>query len=61
MADAQGTEHGKTLGRDTRTVSLLTLVSRVMGLVRDLVTVRIFGDTAVGSAVAAGVLLALTK
>ncbi len=31
----------------------LTLVSRVLGLVRDLVTVRVFGDTAVGSAFAA--------
>jgi putative peptidoglycan lipid II flippase len=41
------------LGRDVRTVSGLTLVSRVTGLVRDLVTVRIFGDGAVGSAFAA--------
>lgn len=41
------------MGRDTRTVAGLTLVSRVMGLVRDLVTVRVFGDTAVGSAFAA--------
>ena len=31
----------------------LTLVSRVLGLARDLVTVRVFGDTAVGSAFAA--------
>lgn len=31
----------------------LTLVSRVLGLCRDLVTVRVFGDTAVGSAFAA--------
>lgn len=31
----------------------LTLVSRVLGLVRDLVTVRVFGDTFVGSAFAA--------
>lgn len=42
-----------TLGRDTRTVAGLTLASRVMGLARDLVTVRVFGDTAVGSAFAA--------
>lgn len=31
----------------------MTLVSRVLGLVRDLVTVRVFGDTFVGSAFAA--------
>jgi len=41
------------IGKDTRTVAGLTLVSRVFGLVRDLVTVRVFGDTAVGSAFAA--------
>jgi len=41
------------LGRDVRTVSGLTLVSRLTGLVRDLVTVRIFGDGAVASAFAA--------
>ncbi len=34
-------------------VAGLTLVSRVLGLVRDLVTVRVFGDTFVGSAFAA--------
>jgi len=34
-------------------VAGLTLVSRVFGLARDLVTVRVFGDTAVGSAFAA--------
>ena len=44
-------DHG--LGRNTRTVAGLTLVSRVLGLMRDLVTVRVFGDTAVGSAFAA--------
>ncbi len=43
--------HG--LGRNTRTIAGLTLVSRVLGLMRDLVTVRVFGDTAVGSAFAA--------
>lgn len=41
------------IGKDTRTVAGLTLVSRVLGLARDLVTVRVFGDTAVGSAFAA--------
>ena len=39
--------------RAVRRVSGLTVLSRVAGLVRDLVTVRIFGDTAVGSAFAA--------
>lgn len=49
-------EHDKAdraMGRDTRTVAGMTLISRFMGLVRDLVTVRVFGDTAVGSAFAA--------
>lgn len=46
------TEH-QNLGRNTRTVGGLTLISRVFGLGRDLVTVRVFGDTAVGSAFAA--------
>ncbi len=49
----QGADSGAGIGRAVRTVSGLTLVSRVMGLVRDLATVRIFGDTAVGSAFAA--------
>lgn len=40
-------------GRAVRNVSGLTIVSRVAGLFRDLVTVRIFGDTAIGSAFAA--------
>jgi putative peptidoglycan lipid II flippase len=42
-----------TIGSATRTVAGFTLISRVLGLVRDLVTVRVFGDTAVGSAFAA--------
>lgn len=42
-----------TLARAFRVVSSLTLVSRVLGLVRDVVTARLFGDTAVGSAFAA--------
>lgn len=45
--------HHDGIGKDTRTVAGLTLVSRVLGLCRDLVTVRVFGDTAVGSAFAA--------
>lgn len=48
----QNPDHA-SLGRDTRTVAGLTLVSRVLGLARDLVTVRVFGDTFVGSAFAA--------
>ena len=42
-----------TLGRSTRTVSALTVASRTAGLVRDMLTARIFGDTLVGSAFAA--------
>ena len=38
------------LERNTRTVAGMTLVSRVFGLARDLVLVRIFADTPVGSA-----------
>lgn len=46
-------DSGASIGRAVRTVSGLTLASRVLGLVRDLATVRIFGDSAVGSAFAA--------
>ncbi len=42
-----------TLGGAVRSVSLVSLLSRLFGLVRDLVIVRLFGDTAVGSAFAA--------
>lgn len=38
------------LGRAVRTVSGLTLVSRFAGLARDVVTARLFGDDALGSA-----------
>ncbi|MEO1583880.1 MAG: murein biosynthesis integral membrane protein MurJ [Planctomycetota bacterium] len=38
------------LERNTRTVAGVTLISRVFGLARDLVLVRIFGDTPTGSA-----------
>lgn len=41
------------LSRAFRVISSLTLLSRVLGLVRDVVTARLFGDTAVGSAFAA--------
>ncbi len=40
-----------------RTVSLLTLISRFGGLARDVTTVRVFGDTLVGSAFAAAFLI----
>ncbi len=53
MTDADRAAADASMGRDTRTVAGLTLGSRVLGLVRDLVTVRVFGDTAVGSAFAA--------
>lgn len=43
-------EHDRQLAGGIRTVSGLTLASRVMGLARDLVLVRVFGDTLVGSA-----------
>lgn len=42
-----------TTGRDVRRVAGITVFSRVFGLARDLVTVRIFGDTVIGSAFAA--------
>lgn len=45
--------HRLALGRAVRVVSFLTLISRIAGLVRDLVTVRIFGDGTVASAFAA--------
>lgn len=44
---------GITVGKSVRTISGLTLVSRVLGLARDVVTARIFGDTALGSSFAA--------
>jgi len=39
-----------SIGAAVRTVSGVTLLSRVLGLVRDVVLARVFGDTAVGSA-----------
>ena len=51
--DNPSANHDAEIGTATRTVAGLTLVSRVLGLIRDLVTVRVFGDTAVGSAFAA--------
>ena len=43
-------ESDRDLAGGVRTVSGLTLASRALGLVRDLVLVRVFGDTIVGSA-----------
>ncbi len=42
-----------TLARAIRVVSSLTLLSRVLGMIRDIVTARLFGDTAIGSSFAA--------
>ncbi|MEM1328988.1 MAG: murein biosynthesis integral membrane protein MurJ [Planctomycetota bacterium] len=51
---AEPTTRGEqSLGGGVRTVGGLTLISRVLGLVRDLLLVRVFGNTAVGSAFAA--------
>ncbi|MFI4917083.1 MAG: murein biosynthesis integral membrane protein MurJ [Phycisphaerales bacterium JB060] len=41
------------VARAFRTISSLTLLSRMLGLLRDVVTARLFGDTAIGSAFAA--------
>jgi putative peptidoglycan lipid II flippase len=49
-AATTGPSEPAPIGRVVRTVSSLTLVSRFAGLARDLITVRVFGDTAVGSA-----------
>jgi len=46
-------DHADHIGRSVLTVSGLTLASRITGLVRDLMTARVFGDTALGSAFAA--------
>ncbi|MDX9911542.1 MAG: murein biosynthesis integral membrane protein MurJ [Phycisphaerales bacterium] len=46
-------DDARGLGSAVRTFGGLTLVSRIAGLARDLATVRIFGDTAIGSAFAA--------
>lgn len=42
--------HHRTLSRAVRTIFSVTLVSRLAGMVRDVVIGRIFGNTAVGSA-----------
>lgn len=43
-----------TLSSAVRVTSAVTLLSRLGGLAREVLTVRIFGDTAIGSAFAAG-------
>jgi len=54
VTDAPSTDRpDDALASGTRTLSLVTLGSRCTGLARDLVTARIFGDSAVGSAFAA--------
>ncbi|MEO0512500.1 MAG: murein biosynthesis integral membrane protein MurJ [Planctomycetota bacterium] len=40
----------RDLARPARLVAAVTLISRLFGLARDLILVRVFGDTAVGSA-----------
>tara|TARA_R110002072_G_scaffold150953_5_gene299885 strand:- start:13234 stop:14901 length:1668 start_codon:yes stop_codon:yes gene_type:complete len=50
LPDQRPNQSDDSVGKHTRTVAGLTLVSRVMGMVRDLITARVFGDTAVGSA-----------
>ncbi len=46
-------DHPAALGRAVRAVFSVTLLSRVGGLVREVIVARIFGDTAIGSAFAA--------
>ncbi|MEL6739613.1 MAG: murein biosynthesis integral membrane protein MurJ [Planctomycetota bacterium] len=53
MPTERAHDDDRALGRSTLTLSTLTLLSRVLGLVRDLLTARVFADTAVGSAFAA--------
>ncbi|MGP1271815.1 MAG: murein biosynthesis integral membrane protein MurJ [Phycisphaerales bacterium] len=48
-ACTQAQQDIRSMAGDTRTVAGFTLASRVFGLGRDLVLVRVFGDTAVGS------------
>lgn len=48
------TEHDKQLSSAVRATSGATLLSRLGGLAREVLTARIFGDTAIGSAFAAG-------
>ncbi|MBX3386836.1 MAG: oligosaccharide flippase family protein, partial [Phycisphaeraceae bacterium] len=52
-APSPGSPVSASLGGAVRSMSLVTLLSRLFGLIRDLVIVRLFGDSAVGSAFAA--------
>lgn len=47
-------ERRGSLAKAVRATSLMTLLSRFAGLIRDLLIGRMFGDTAIGSAFAAG-------
>ncbi len=51
---AGGKHHAASLASAVRAVSGMTLLSRLGGLARDVLVGRIFGDTALGSAFAAG-------
>ncbi len=51
--EAPPSEAHHAIGRSVLSVSGLTVLSRVLGLARDVTTARIFGDTVVGSAFAA--------
>lgn len=55
MTSRTGPERGEhaALGEAVRSTGLMTLGSRVFGLVRDVLIGRVFGDTAIGSAFAA--------
>ncbi len=53
MAEAAAEARAGSIVGALRVVASVTLLSRILGLVRDLVTARIFGDTVVGSAFAA--------
>lgn len=55
MTSRAGPERGEhaALGEAVRSTGLMTLGSRVFGLVRDVLIGRVFGDTAIGSAFAA--------
>lgn len=52
--DGPGDDRGGSLVTAVRSVSGVTLLSRLGGLARDVVVSRLFGDTALGSAFAAG-------
>ncbi len=53
-APSTSTSTDDGLAGATRTFSIITLVSRFAGMIRDVMLVRLFGDTALGSAFLAG-------